>query len=237
MVYGMIVKTLTDEFWGAKKASTGIVRIEVRSEMVDYVLYGSCIATLDREAEALTLRDCGYQTMTTKLVLNEILSKIHYHIYASRDRWIVYDAKAAFLWQDSNMFIHGELVGGVPVPEPNIKMRALAKKQWDDINTTLVYNRVIPFATLSGEMACVLKGAKRFNQDILIIKEENGDIGWAYSTLARTTLLHAVRTGDFKAPDAWRGFGTRLMSMLDGVDISMLPKPIMDSITARVALS
>jgi hypothetical protein len=237
-MYMKNIKTLETEFWNATEARTGIMKIVVSKNTVDYILYASNIATLDRQTNVLTLRDCGYMTQTTKFVLNAILHKLPYYIHADRYRWIIssQSVQDRFLWQDENVFINGELANGV-LQKTNKTLSALAKKRWNTINTELTPNKITSFTTLSGVIYGVLKHSKGLKQQTIFIKEEHGDILWAECDIARQTLLHAVQTGYITPPQEWKVFDTAVIDICTDVNINKFPKSIRNIIAARVAMS
>lgn len=237
MIYG-IIKTLTDEFWGATTASTGVVRIEARPEIVNYFLYNSNIATLDRKTQTLTLRDCGHKTQTTKFILNRILDRTPWVVYASRGRWLIRHvlSDASFIWQDENRLMGEKVVGGVV--KKTTRAQIAAKERWDVIATELRCNKIVRFNTLdSGEVTCVLKNPEGLYQQILLIKETTDDIAWSISTVPRQRLLHEIRTRSIRLPVAWNAWDGTFMKALEEVDINEFPERIKTVISVRVAMS
>jgi len=77
-------------------------------EMLVHVrLHGNNICTYNRTGETVTLRDCGYQTATTKSRLNALLAYFSDYINGGWSRFGIYQSKHVWYLQESSLHYQG----------------------------------------------------------------------------------------------------------------------------------
>lgn len=192
----MRASDVAEMFWQAKPCKLGERdRVVVEGSAVSYLLWGHEIARWLVDEGLLIVCDCGWQTWLTEDRLNNILTRVNYHVYSDRGQWFILDrvAQKSYYWKKCHRIHVGErriepAVLRVKHPEISERLKAYYERARGAIESK---NRTLIVRTLGGTAYVFADHPYGLKVYVLVVKTHSPEFEAWHGRISRSAIYAA----------------------------------------------